>query len=63
MVIGFGIGFGMASLATPQLLADRYGTTAYASIAGTLAAPVTLTKATGPPPPQPSRPRAASRPC
>ncbi|WP_433371991.1 MFS transporter [Actinoplanes sp. CA-142083] len=47
-VIGFGIGFGVASLATPALLADRYGTTAYASIAGTLAAPVTLAKATAP---------------
>jgi hypothetical protein len=38
-VTGFGIGFGVASLATPALLADRYGTTAYASIAGNLAAP------------------------
>jgi hypothetical protein len=47
-VTGFGIGFGVASLATPQLLADRYGTTAYASIAGTLAAPVTLAKAAAP---------------
>jgi predicted MFS family arabinose efflux permease len=47
-VIGFGIGFGVASLAVPALLADRYGTTAYGSIAGTLAAPVTLAKATAP---------------
>jgi hypothetical protein len=47
-VIGFGIGFGVASLAGPALLADRYGTTAYASIAGTLAAPVTLAKAIAP---------------
>lgn len=47
-VTGFGIGFGVASLATPSLLADRYGTTAYASIAGTLAAPVTLAKAAAP---------------
>lgn len=47
-VTAFGIGFGIASLATPQLLADRYGTTAYASIAGTLAAPVTLAKAGAP---------------
>jgi hypothetical protein len=36
------------SLATPSLLADRYGTTAYASIAGTLATPVTLAKAGAP---------------
>jgi hypothetical protein len=47
-VIGFGIGFGVASLAGPALLAERYGTTAYASIAGTLAAPVTLAKAATP---------------
>lgn len=47
-VIGFGLGFGVASLATPALLADRYGTTAYASIAGLLAAPVTIAKATAP---------------
>jgi hypothetical protein len=44
----FGLGFGIASLATPQLLADRYGTTAYASIAGVLAAFVTLAKAGAP---------------
>ncbi|MFG3702262.1 MFS transporter [Micromonospora sp. NPDC047620] len=47
-VIGFGLGFGIASLATPALLADRYGTTAYATIAGRLAAPVTTAKATAP---------------
>jgi MFS family permease len=47
-VTGFGLGFGIASLATPQLLADRYGTTAYGSIAGNLAAPVTLAKAGAP---------------
>ena len=47
-VTGFGIGFGVASLAKPALLADRYGTLAYGSIAGTLAAPVTLAKAAAP---------------
>ncbi|TNH28667.1 MFS transporter [Micromonospora orduensis] len=47
-VIGFGLGFGITSLATPALLTDRYGTTAYATIAGRLAAPVTIAKATGP---------------
>ncbi|MEU4366644.1 MFS transporter [Micromonospora chersina] len=47
-VIGFGLGFGIASLATPALLADRYGTTAYATIAGRLAAPVTTAKAAAP---------------
>jgi predicted MFS family arabinose efflux permease len=47
-VVAFGLGFGIASLATPHLLADRYGTAAYASIAGTLAAVVTLAKAAAP---------------
>ncbi|MGW4498252.1 MFS transporter [Micromonospora sp. NPDC004336] len=47
-VTGFGLGFGIASLATPALLTDRYGTTAYATIAGRLAAPVTVAKATAP---------------
>ncbi|MBU8858643.1 MULTISPECIES: MFS transporter [unclassified Micromonospora] len=47
-VVGFGLGFGISSLATPALLTDRYGTTAYATIAGRLAAPVTIAKATGP---------------
>jgi predicted MFS family arabinose efflux permease len=47
-VTAFGIGFGVASLAAPALLADRYGTTAYATIAGSLAAPVTLAKAAAP---------------
>jgi hypothetical protein len=36
------------SLAAPTLLADRCRTTAYASLAGTLAAPVTLAKAGAP---------------
>lgn len=47
-VIVFGLGFGIAGVATPQLLADRYGTTAYASIAGILSAVVTLAKAGAP---------------
>jgi len=47
-VTGFGLGFGITSLATPALLAERYGTTAYATIAGRLAAPVTTAKATAP---------------
>jgi hypothetical protein len=47
-VVGFGLGFGIASLATPQLLAGRYGTTAYATIAGALATPVTLARAAAP---------------
>ncbi|MBX7267158.1 MFS transporter [Micromonospora sp. Llam7] len=47
-VTGFGIGFGIAHLATPALLTDRYGTAAYATIAGRLAAPVTIARATAP---------------
>ncbi|MFI6784668.1 hypothetical protein [Micromonospora sp. NPDC050276] len=47
-VVGFGLGFGITSLATPALLTDRYGTAAYATIAGRLAAPVTIAKATAP---------------
>jgi MFS family permease len=47
-VVGFGLGFGITSLATPALLVGRYGTTAYATIAGRLAAPVTTAKATAP---------------
>ncbi|MER7456004.1 MFS transporter [Micromonospora sp. NPDC126480] len=47
-VTGVGLGFGIASLAAPALLADRYGTTAYATIAGRLSAPVTTAKAGAP---------------
>nr|BFE76140.1 hypothetical protein GCM10020092_094410 [Actinoplanes digitatis] len=50
-VVGFGIGFGVASLVKPALLADRYGTTAYATIAGILATPPS-------PSPRPSHPSA-----
>lgn len=47
-VVIFGLGVGVATLARPALLADRYGTHSYASIAGTLALPTTLAKATAP---------------
>jgi predicted MFS family arabinose efflux permease len=47
-VTAFGIGFGVASLVKPTMLADRYGTTAFATIAGILAAPITLAKALAP---------------
>jgi predicted MFS family arabinose efflux permease len=46
--VGFGLGFGAASLVKPTILADRYGTAAYASIAGILATPITLAKAVAP---------------
>ncbi|MET7468151.1 MFS transporter [Micromonospora sp. NPDC005686] len=47
-VTGFGLGFGISSLAAPAILADRYGTTAYATIAGRLTAPVTTARAAAP---------------
>jgi predicted MFS family arabinose efflux permease len=47
-VTAFGIGYGVATIARPAMLAERFGTTAYASIAGALAVPVTIAKAGAP---------------
>jgi MFS family permease len=47
-VVAFGLGFGVASLVKPSLLADRYGTLAYGTLGGILNTPVTLAKATAP---------------
>ncbi|GIF23594.1 MFS family permease [Actinoplanes tereljensis] len=47
-VIGFGIGFGVGSIAKPVLLADRYDTRRYATIAAVLVVPMTVAKATAP---------------
>ncbi len=47
-VIAFGIGFGVATIARPAILADRYGTHRYATIAATMTLPVTLAKAVAP---------------
>jgi MFS family permease len=47
-VIGFGLGFGVATIAKPVLLADHYDTRRYATIAGLLVVPMTLAKATAP---------------
>jgi hypothetical protein len=47
-VTGFGLGFGAATIARPTLLAERYGTTGYATISGLLTVPVTLAKAGAP---------------
>ncbi|TCC30470.1 MFS transporter [Kribbella sindirgiensis] len=44
----FGLGFGVASIATPVILLERYGATGYGTIAGTLAAPILIAKATAP---------------
>jgi predicted MFS family arabinose efflux permease len=47
-VLGFGLGFGVATIARPAILADRYDTTAYATLAGILAVPLTVAKALAP---------------
>ncbi|WP_127509073.1 MFS transporter [Actinoplanes solisilvae] len=47
-VAGFGLGFGVGSIAKPLLLAKRYETRRYATIAGTLVIPMTIAKATSP---------------
>ena len=47
-VIAFGIGFGVATIARPAILAARYGSARYATIAGTLTLPMTIAKAGAP---------------
>ena len=47
-VLGFGVGFGVATIAKPVLLAQRYDTSRYATLAGVLVVPATLAKATAP---------------
>ncbi|GAA2647146.1 MFS transporter [Paractinoplanes durhamensis] len=47
-VIGFGLGFGVATIAKPVILAERYDTTRYATLAGVLVVPGTLAKAVAP---------------
>jgi MFS family permease len=47
-VTGFGLGFGVATIAKPVLLADRYDTRRYATIAGLLVVPTTIAKAVAP---------------
>jgi MFS family permease len=47
-VTGFGLGFGVATIARPAVLAARYGTTGYATIAGLLTVPMTIAKAGAP---------------
>jgi len=44
----FGLGFGVASIATPAILLDRYGDQGYATIAGILSTPTTIARATAP---------------
>jgi MFS family permease len=47
-VTGFGLGFGVATIAKPVLLAERYDTRRYATIAGILVVPMTIAKAAAP---------------
>lgn len=47
-VLGVGLGFGVSTIARPAILADRYGTTAYATISGILAVPLAVAKALAP---------------
>jgi hypothetical protein len=47
-VLAFGVGFGVSTIARPALLADRYGTSAYATLSATWAMPLTLVKALAP---------------
>jgi MFS family permease len=44
----FGIGFGLATIAKPALLADRYGAVRYAGIAGMISMPINISKAAAP---------------
>ncbi|MEU8076374.1 MFS transporter [Catellatospora citrea] len=47
-VVLFGTGFGVGTIARPALLAQRYGTTGYATIAAALTLPTTVAKAFAP---------------
>ena len=47
-VVGFGLGLGVATIARPVLLADRYDTRRYATVAGLLVVPMALAKAAAP---------------
>jgi MFS family permease len=47
-LVAFGLGFGVASIAKPAILLDRYGDHGYATIAGILGTPTTIAGATAP---------------
>jgi MFS family permease len=47
-LIAFGLGFGVASIAKPAILLDRYGDHGYATIAGILGTPTSIAAATAP---------------
>jgi predicted MFS family arabinose efflux permease len=47
-IVMVGLGFGVAAIAIPALLLERYGAARYGTVAGTLAAPVIVSRATAP---------------
>ena len=47
-MLAVGLGFGVSTIARPTLLAERYGVAGYATLAGLLAAILTVTKAFAP---------------
>jgi MFS family permease len=47
-VVAFGLGFGVATIARPTLLAARYDTTGFATITGITTVPMTIAKAGAP---------------
>ncbi len=47
-IVAFGLGFGVSTIARPAIVADRYGTARYATIAAAMTMPVTLAKAIAP---------------
>lgn len=47
-VLAFGLGFGVSTIARPAILAERYGTVAYATLSATWAVPLILVKALAP---------------
>jgi hypothetical protein len=47
-VTAFGLGFGVATIARPAIVAERYGTGRFATIAAAMAVPITLAKAGAP---------------
>jgi predicted MFS family arabinose efflux permease len=47
-VVAFGLGFGVATIARPALLAARYDTAGFATIAGVVTVPMTIAKAAAP---------------
>ncbi|MEJ3658614.1 hypothetical protein WEH80_37230 [Actinomycetes bacterium KLBMP 9759] len=47
-IVLFGFGFGIAAIAIPAILVDRYGAAGYGTIAGTLGTPVSISRALAP---------------